>query len=467
MVNEINQPKYWNIEIALAKLYVYLLPIRMFTQLSFLRTLLRGAAGYFDITIHFIAILLIILRGQGVINFRNDSSARVLKYFTGLVIYLNLSSFIMAIVIQSIYGNHGSESAFSGIVGMVIYFFQFAFMFFYNKEVFSMLSKEEIFRILKRVSIFLLVLGYWQIGVLTVGGIFGRIYNTIDVLDILADLPQMPKLPLTGGEGASAGGLISCLVMPVLYAGIICDKNKMGYILQILLWLPVIYFTNSSTAYITFSVVTVAFCILYLKYCNKNILIFVLIAICIIAMLFIFFSDSITSILPKEARDQIEYLLLEKINDRENGSTVARTVPILTNWGAFTEYPIFGVGNGLQGYFYEKSLPSWGRTQDQNAFVEISRNSVTNGAIFFPSLLSGYGIVGSIFILVFIYKLINLARNGKGQMGIFYFAFILAGVAIIFYGMQAGLAGCYYVFFMLSLPFMVRDGANENLQETE
>ena len=57
-----------------------------------------------------------------------------------------------------------------------------------------------------------------------------------------------------------------------------------------------------------------------------------------------------------EAIEQIEYLLLEKVTDTSNGSTTSRTVPLLVNWGAFTEFPIFGVGNGLQGYFSTKNI---------------------------------------------------------------------------------------------------------------
>ena len=64
-----------------------------------------------------------------------------------------------------------------------------------------------------------------------------------------------------------------------------------------------------------------------------------------------YFNNKITY---AEMFEQIEYLLFEKATDSDNGSTVSRTVPLLVNWGAFMEHPIFGVGNGLQGYYYEK-----------------------------------------------------------------------------------------------------------------
>ena len=50
----------------------------------------------------------------------------------------------MAVVIQTIYGNQGSENAFQGIAGMLVYFTQYLLMFLYNYRVFQLLSVDEL-----------------------------------------------------------------------------------------------------------------------------------------------------------------------------------------------------------------------------------------------------------------------------------------------------------------------------------
>ena len=326
---------------------------------------------------------------------------------------------------------------------------------------FIQLSKEEILKILRRVCGFLLVLGYWQIAAMTMGGIFTTLHDTLDIFDVLYDAAKMPKLCLTGAEGAAAGTLISVFVLPVLYGSIIKGKNTKSSILQVLLWLPVIYFTESSTGYILFAVVTLVFLFLYFKNnARKKNVSLLLIALCIVLIVILSFPQQFVSLLPDEISENVEYLLIEKISDKENGSTVSRTVPFVTNWGAFTEYPLFGVGNGLQGYFYVKYFPDWAygvAGSDVTEFLEVSKTGISNGGVFFPSLLSGYGIVGITAIIIFIISLLRHAKKGKEQMGVFYFTFIISCFAILVTGFQGDFYGKYYLWFMLSLPLMIKD----------
>jgi hypothetical protein len=459
MTNQLQGNKYWGIEISLAKLYIYLLPIRMIVQFSGLKLVLYGAGIYFDVLLNGIGIFLMIMRSHGVLKIGSDYSSRLMRFFVQMVIFFNASSIVMAAVIQFIYGDYAGESAFSGITGMQIYFIQYALMIFYNKQIFNMISKEEILKIIQRICLFLLILGYCQILALNYGEIL-TIIEKIDIFKVLYPESSMPKLSLTTLEGASAGGLISIFVLPFLYSQVITQANTGRYIIQVFLWLPVLYYTSSSTGYILFVVVTLFFIFLRFKNTNQAMTKTVfLAAISIFMLIVIIFPNYILSLLPDQASGQVKYLLLEKVFDRGNGSVAMRLTPFYMNYGAFCEFPIFGVGNGLQGYFFEKYVPDFFFTSsgyDAKALYYSITSSISNGSLFFPSILSGYGIVGASFFGIYIYRLLKLAFIGKKQLESFYYMFLLAAAAVFVTGFQGDFTGMYYLWFMMSLPYLAK-----------
>lgn len=444
------------LEIMIAKLYCICLPFRMITQLSFLKNYVGACANYIPFIFHIIGILLWIVNTNAKIDFpeKNDLATFTIK----LMIWLNCSSIVMAIVIQSIYGNQGGENAFQGIVGMLLYFFQYALMFLYNYRVFTLLSLKELNKVLHIDCYALLIIGYMQ--VLVMNGIGSSIYNAINIFGIVNSSSQLPKLCLTGNEGASAGCIIGVFVIPFLLSHIIVGKRYI--IMEVLLWLIPLYYTFSSTAYILFSIdIMILLFYLILKSDNptQGFITLLVLLLCVAIVFFIMFQFGIIN---NSQMDDVHYLLFEKASDDQNGSTIARTIPLLVNWGAFTEYPLFGVGNGLQGYFYEKYFPEKALHavgSDASVFLERSREGISNGGVFIPSLLSGYGVVGCLFILLFAWQCIKHNQRNKLTSKNFYYAYIISGVAFIVMGFQGDAYGLYYVWFMLSIPFMTqKDG---------
>lgn len=442
----------FDLEKLIAVLYVYLLPIRMITAFAWLRNALPGAAGYIDFFLHIIGLTIYLSYSHRKNVWQESSEEESVLSFIKLIIYLNCSSILMAVVIQVSLGSHGGENAFSGIAGMLIYFSQYALMVIYNKRVLELISRDLLEKIWDQVCLFLLILGYWQVACMTIGGFFSTTYDAFNVLGCLYN-SNMPKLCLTGSEGASAGSLISIFVLPYLFSHIITQKNFKKYLIQVILWLVPLFFMKSSTAYILFVICCSVFLWLYLRNHNYAKLFLLISPILIAGGIVLMFSE----LLPDFVREEINYLLLEKISDNENGSTVSRAVPLLMNWGAFTEWPIFGVGNGLQGYFYEKYFPEWAYDvpgSDVLEFLAISRTGIGNGAIFLPSLLSGYGIVGCIVIFSFIRKYAQMVSRKKAELGHWYFQFLIAAACILVSGFQGDFYGKYYLWFVLCIPLM-------------
>ena len=78
---------------------------------------------------------------------------------------------------------------------------------------------------------------------------------------------------------------------------------------------------------------------------------------------------------------------------------------------------------------------------------------IANGSLFFPSVFSGYGIIGAILLFSFftfsIYSIYKKKEKGQ-QVFIFY---ILALVSLIISGIKSDFVGIYFIWFVLSFPF--------------
>lgn len=457
-----------NMEIAIAKMYLYLLPFRMISPLLFIKDIVGVCALYTDFVLHMAGMLLWVFNCKGNLTAPSSENKLLITNFIKLVMYLNCSSIVMSFVIDSRFGRLGNDTAFDGIMGMLIYFTQYALMLLYNMRVFSLLDRKTISKILHQVCVVLLVIGYMQ--VLVMNGIGGAIYDAIDILDIVRNSNQLPKLCLTGSEGAAAGSLISLFVMPVLLSDIIVNKNTKRNAIEIILWLIPLYFTQSSTAYILFTVEMIMFAFL-MAIEKKQILRFIkIVSISLVVVLLLGTVLGMTGVINDEVVSDIQYLLFDKATDENNGSTISRTVPLMVNWGAFTEYPLFGVGNGLQGYFYEKYFPEEAyRVQgsDVTEFLKVSRTGISNGGVFFPSLLSGYGTVGMILIVLFIFSMIKVMHYKKTYIEKFYYMWILASAAFLVTGFQGDLYGKYYAWFMISLPFISSEKEEEDENDAQ
>ena len=447
-----------SLAITIAKIYIFSLTFKMIMPLRFLESIIGSAALSFDILPHFFGILILLFERNGKITLCEDNEGKTLLYFFEMIIWFTLSSIIMAVIIQQSYGNMGNESAYKGIIGMIIYWAQYALILFYNYHVYKILTISEMEKTLKAEITMLLLVGYFQMGVMTFGGQLARIYDQIDILDLLNDSKNLPKLSLTGSEGAYTGYIIGTLVLPYIYARNLACKTKKGILLSVLLWLPIIYMSFSSGAYILCFLTTIGYLFYYIKTrgISKSIITAIGMIILVGAVI-LFFGNDLLNILPSDISNNIRYLLFEKIQDNDNGSTVLRSIPFYYNWGAFTEYPFIGVGNGLQGYFLEKYLPASMavvKGVDTAGLMKRWTSGISNGSLFWPSILSGYGLVGVLLVIIYIIKSERLLRTKKEELGTMYYMYRLSLIGVIFAGFATDFVAKYYVWFAISLPLI-------------
>lgn len=440
-------------EVTIAKLYVFLLPFRMIMPFEFLKDIIGPLANYID-TIFMLIGLILWMGNEN--RFRIEASnIRLFRTIRNSVFYLNASSLIMSIVIYSIYGDYNGKSPFIAVIPMMLFYFQYLLMFLYNIRVFQLLDYKTLVNIISKVCWVLLVIAYMQ--VLAMLGIGTSVYDTFaDIVGGFVSSTKIYKLPLTASEGAGAGGLLGIFIFPFLFAKYAYGDRKTIY--QILLWLIPLYFTHSSTAFILFTIDLLLFLFIIFKKSKGVNIFFKLGSICVLSLtLLIILSEA--GILNTEIWDKISYLLFDKSTDLKNGSTVSRTVPLIINWGCFKEMPFMGVGNGLQGYFFDKYFPMYllhVPGTDLGMFYERihETGTIANGGCFLPGYLSGYGIMGIIVMINFIVKLRRERKTKAAHLGLFNYMFIMGSVAFFVMAISSEMYCLYYAWFVLSIPFM-------------
>lgn len=442
-------------EIKIAKLYIFLLPFRMIAPLSFIKDIIGPLANYTDTVVLFIGLLLWIGNAGGM----KISSINLPLYRTirNSVFVLNISSFVMAFVMFYLYGDCNDKSPFLGIVPMILFYFQYLLMFIYNIRVFQLLDYRTIIRILTKSCSVLLVIGYIQVLVLL--GIGTSVYDFLaKIIGGFVPSSFFYKLPLTASEGAGAGSIIGILVLPFLFARYLHGDKKS--LRQLILWLIPLYYTHSSTAYLLFMLDLGIFVYLLLCQMKKTGHIVKVLPLVIVGCLIV--SAVVIGGNKFGLADELAYVTIDKASDLENGSTVARMVPFIINWGCFTEMPIAGVGNGLQGYFFSKYFPYEFLSvpgTDLGGFLQRATESgtIANGGTFLPGYLSGYGILGILILIAVIKKLRKTFKSRSSHLGLFREMFIIGSWAFLITALSSEMYCLYFAWFVLSIPFMYFD----------
>lgn len=440
--------RYYPLEKTIAKWYILLLPLRMLSPIGVGTGVLSAVSVYFDFLLHFLGMAVLLVRSGG--KFR---TTRHTSLFGILIGFLLLISFSMSVVLLNKLGTLDGENTLDAIVGPTIYYVQYFFIVLYNVNIFGMFTIDEIDRLLGKTVKWQLLLGYVQIAVCIGIGVVSAVYDGLDVFDVFRDssyIQRITRIPLAGSEPASAGCVIGILVFPYLLGKILQGQRQKQYVLQLLLWLPVVYFTKSSTCYILVVTDLLVFMVLYIR--NRRVIrstgiLFALVAV-VVGLVLVLSTDMADD---NELVERIRYLLFEKATDRNNESSVTRTIPTHINFQIFQRYPILGIGNGNQGFFYEEFFPAWGKISI-NTFKKIS--GVADGGVFVPSLFSGFGIVGVTAVALFAVSYVRKVLRDKEKLDVMYYVFMIAGCAFVVNGFQSDYFGNYLAVFMMSIPGM-------------
>lgn len=374
--------------------------------------------------------------------------------FFRMYIYMLFSSILMATILTITLSNI-PESPYSAILGdVVLYFFVVLSIYFNTYCLSNCISTKSIWSIFDWQIIILLIVGYSQL-VAMVG--FSFPYDVLSSVFALRSLHYLTTLDrgvtFFGAEPAAAS-IICFITIPYLYSCIQTQKGKKRfyYAMALLLFVFLILCSNSSQLLILF----LGSALLFVWTCFKPIRNSFYYLSFFVGLIFAIVYLNVDSILMTSNTEStsLEYVLFGKIVDSSNMSLAMRSSTVINDLKVFMDYPLTGVGDGNQGFFYVQNQPLW-TTYSLEVSKIISENIVPNGGgNFFASYLSAYGILGIAVFLSFLSKYKRLYRTSflieEKRLGdIFRIAMIL----FLFSGWHTvGIKQVEIIIFLLSLP---------------
>jgi len=446
-----------DIQRGLYKIYIFLLPFLLLPGLSTIKnSISQSATIENDLFILFIGVAIYVISNHGVIPFERDYLyADAVKTCLSLV----LLSLATSLVLYPFLGKLNGENTITATIPNDIYMIVTALAFYYNAQMFRRITKREICRVLDVLYIVVLVVGYMQVLTIYVP-MFGVIYDNIDVLDILVNSSQianMNRTCLVGSEPSSGGDILSVLLIPYVLSRIITGEEKLRFT-RILLMLPLVFFTYSSTVYAGFAVNLLIFYMYYTKTrnasdANRNKLILTVLLLLILGVGGTWFLSS--TAIGKE----VYYYLFAKTQVHGSMSTEIRYSTLYTDIYAFLHYPLTGVGNGNQGFFYNEVVTKYLSSSTLSYFEMADRlngsKGIVNGGAFVPAFISGFGLIGIIILFRYILRCKRRIENHSDLYGSFKYMYYIGGLSFLAISVVSGsLDGNFLPIFVLSIPFM-------------
>ncbi len=275
--------------------------------------------------------------------------------------------------------------------------------------------------------------GILQLGMLNGISICDFLYSCLSIVICLynpKDLINMERgVTLFGSEPSSVANLFY-VIIPYLIVAIRYNwPRKKTHIFMLVLFVILFWGSGSSSVIILLFFTFV--CLFILKIKAKLLKVMSLCA---------FFAGALMAVIYATAdfssqnidHDSIEYRLYGKVIDRNNGSTQMRSSTIAVNMKLFAQYPLTGVGMGLQGLWYNELTPDWTRKSGEVQNVITKKNVVSNGGgCLFPFWLSSFGFIGIVVMIIFLSKYLAYVRKLKCRPDMYTFYLIGISVAIL------------------------------------
>lgn len=335
----------------------------------------------------------------------NRRIGELFKLYAILVVYSIFASFVL-----TFYLTNPIESPFRTISGDIVLYLFFILSVYYNYIILTKYIRwKSLFHLMKIQIIILLCVGFIQF--LSINGVLPAniLYEFLSNIFSLKDLDWLSSLDrgvtFFGTEPSSAS-LICYLTIPYILAVIITQKGRQRFTFFIVLLLFGFLFLTSDSSSALFSFLFVVFVAVVLGMLkmnpNKLKLISCSIGLLMAIIYTVVFANASFDV---EAETGFSYVILGKFFDTTNYSTITRASTIINDMNIFVDFPITGVGNGNQGFFYNENVPFW---MDCSKEVKYLRYVIPNGGgNFFPSFISGFGIIGVILLINFIKKFIK------------------------------------------------------------
>lgn len=395
-----------------------------------------------------IALALRVLEGKRIFE-------EATKKWINIAAYMIVYSTFCALITDVVWGELNGESPLSNIPHYAVFLLLSVLTVVYNYTSFKyLISFKDLFPIFKTQSAILIVVGLIQY--FTINGVGPAI--VVEQLLSTVFYVRSPEYLMTndrgitffGTEASSAASLCLWLVpFILLYA---YYTRKKTYIVQSILWIFLFYNSGSTSNLISFA--TVLFCLFFVVTRNRipKVLYYGAFSLGLI-MALVYTHGNLTKYNVVGDSGDFSYRIMGKVFDiNNNNSTVVRASTVVNDIKVFEEFPLTGIGDGMQGYRFNQNAPSWvlynPYTQEM---LDGSLGIIEGGGNFFPSFLSGYGLIGILILILFLKKFsFDIKRM---QSDLLLFNIFSIAVVIFLYSAWYTIALNGYVMFALSLPY--------------
>lgn len=339
-------------------------------------------------------------------------------------------------------------------------FFVIIYIFFFVQ----ILPKKRLWTIVSIYALIWILIGLIQILIYYSKNSFISLsYDKLDFLDLLADssvfLREGRQFQLYSfcAEPSVCFQVLTFIFIPfysvdiAIHCGSPLKRVFDFIIISILLVFSVL--TKSSATYICVAVACLASLFVFLTSKSISIVTKRAVIISTLSLVIIFLS------IP-EVRSSFINIAVEKVFSTTNYSTQHRYSTIWNDLVCFLKFPITGIGDELQGYFYFENIAGTWMSKNSETIYFLSGvyGLVAGGSLFF-SLLSGFGIVG---IATLTWATIYLFREEKARSykvtKIKLFLIIAIPPMIVGSFVAMGMHRDYPLFILLALPEFAKSG---------
>lgn len=444
----------WKVNRAIYFLYIFFLPFGNALAPTFMPAVLRqylfkNTSSYFFV----IGIILILFLNKGQMQY-NQGIAKWMKYFA----YTSAYSFILALILFIPLGECNGEDTFRAVIGPIMNTALMVSAIYYNYIALkNFVNFKELFKIFDIQIIILLCVGYLQFICSTTGALSGVYTITANALNLLP-LSNLSRGVTFFGTEPSSASLLCYVIIPYIFSRIIADVgwHKVKYILTIALFMFLTLNSTSSSFLILFLLCWAAFIGIVLL--RGTVYKVVLISAFVIGMVIAvgYGLDNLIQVYMGTDKESVMYYVFGKIVDRTSQSTMMRSSSIINDMKIFFDNPITGVGNGIQGYFFNANCPNWVKVSTEVQLWLSGKNGIMGGGgAYFPTLLSSFGVL-SLLVVAPLFKEYKAAIENNGaennEAKNMFLIFIVLFAAAGWFSMSLGDQNAA---FIMSIPLAV------------
>ena len=385
-----------DIDSTLYKFYLFCLPLGQLFKLLPEDTL----------TILTLSTIIMLLGFFRIVFTRPLKTNEGIRAFGKLYLFMAAYSLMASIVLSVTLDTTLTVSPLRRCLGDIVLYFVALCSICYNYYgLTKLVSIAELLQIFKLQTIVLLIVGLLQLG--TLFGIGTGLYSVLCSVFALRDVVYLTSLDRVitffGTEPAESSQICYVVIQFILFS-ISTNKGfgKLAYIAMFAIMTLLFLLSNSSSALLSFMFVCIVYVALYVfKLRIKKMIMYsafiVGLMVAILYSLDLSSSDAVNT-----DKESLEYVLVGKLQDKDNMSTAMRASTVINDMKIFYDYPFTGVGDGNQGYFYRKNVPMWVVASEEVQSLMHGTKIANGGGNFFPAFISAYGLVGIIVFLMFL-----------------------------------------------------------------